>query len=451
MPAPTWRKQFRLHESTQRQLCRLAFVLFALLPVICVLAYSAIRLTPWYQQRQLVQWQQRISNNLGVDCRFRSIEFPSPDHFRAYDFLCLHPETGKEILKVGQVDAAMDRSGWTVNLLRSELNGQQLQSAIQVVHDWFLCRPQKSASLLKLNVPDLAVFDGLKTTQFQNVEIGLRPTETTTAAYIHFSIDGQRFADQAKLIVERHHAIELPTTYWRLESRDIAIPCNVVAARFPMLSALGNDASFRGAMAWAQNDKHDFARINGNFEAVDMRTLTMSIGSPIRGTARLSIANAEILDSKLRKVSGALAMSSSGQEQIDVAWLKRTGTALSLLGDQSIWESEEKTAMLHSLDVRFELDHEGLSLSGLRDPRQQDWPMIAMVVDNKMLACQPKRTEVHAVMAWLQASSPGYGLGDANETDELGRFLSRTLPWLATSEPEMRPEVATDSRTHTIR
>lgn len=452
MASKAWSKKFRLHETTQRELCRVVFVLIALSPCLFVLGYTALRFTPWYQAYQHDLWQERISANLGVKCQFSSITFPSPDHFRAKNFLCLHPETGKEILKVDQVDAAMDRSGWSVTLSKPELNGQQVQNAMQVMHDWFLCRPQKSASLLRLSVPELAVFDGRETTTFQDIEVGLKPTESFSTVYVKFSIAGQKFAEPGILIVERNHAQETPTTKWRIESRDIAIPCNALASRFPILKSLGQDASFKGKMAWIQNDMHWIANINGIFNAVDMGILTLPIGSPIRGKGLLSINHAEIVDSKLQFVQGSLDVNATGQETVDSEWIDRATEFGVFRTEASIAKDQGKWAPIQYLGMTFELDERGLLLEGKKAPPFQSWPNVAMILNGKHVVGQDNKTgnglrvDLKTVSAWLQSS---YGTGLSSPTiqnDELGRFLSQSLPWAGSEKAAVPTRVATDRR-----
>ena len=452
MPSKPWRKRIRIHESTQRELCRVIFLVLALIPLVFVACYSFVRITPWYQSYQKELWQRRISDNLGVNVRFSSIEFPSPERFRAHNFVCLHPETGKQILKVDKINAAMDRSGWTVDLVSPELNGPQIQSAMQVIHDWFLCRPQKSASLLRLSLPEMLVFDGVENTKFQNVEVGLQPTETASSLYLKFSIAGQNFSESSTLVIKRHHALACPTTHLELISNDISIPCRLLAKRFPTLHELGNDAGFRGTMAWTQNDQNWDANITGVFESVDLGIVTAPIGSPIRGKANLLIDQALIADDRLLVAKGSLDMSGTNGTA-ETEWVHRTRDAFRLHAQESLWKLENKTARIDRLAVQFELAPNGLKLEGKIRPADPGWPNnIAMIVDKSAIIGSSTRIPLKTVSDWLLSTSEKNKLPSGDESQvsaqnsEMGRYLARHLPWPRNNATALAPFIANDQR-----
>jgi len=412
----------------------MVFVLFAFLPLVGMAAYSLVRRTPWYESYQNQLWQQRISDNLGVSVRFSSIEFPSPEHFRAHDLVCVHPETNREILKIKRVDAAMDQTGWTVDLVTPTLNGPEIQSAMQVVHDWFLCRPQKSASLLKLSVPEISVFDGVSNTLFKNVEVGVKPTESISTLLVKFSIEGQQFSNPkpAYLKVEREHMLESPRTNWEVVSDDIAIPCRVLGKRFPALSSLGQNASFRGTMRQTQDDLHWNAKISGVFDSVDLGMLTSPIGAPVRGLANLKVGCALLCDGRLDLARGSFEAIRSGSVETD--WVRHTRQLFGLPWESSLDLVSSKNIPMDAIGVGFEFDSRGLLLSGLMKLQNAEQPEIeiALLLDGKAVKGSGNIHPLTTVLDWLKSPS-----GTGNQ--EMARFLSRTLPMQS-------PRVASDRR-----
>jgi hypothetical protein len=447
---PRKKKKRRLHESTAKSICRLAFLGLTFLPVVLVVMYGCCSWTPWYREYQRDLWQHRISSNLGVDVRFAKIDFPSPHSFCASEFTCLHPETGKEILRARLVEGVMDRSGWTVGLKSPELNGSQLQSALQVVHDWFLCRPQKSASLLKLSLPELTVYDAVSKAKFEDVEIGIKPTVETSAVYVKFSMEGHKFAVPSFLVVERNHALDAPLTKWELRSNEVAIPCRFVTSRFPALSSLGPQATFRGKIAWAQNDATWLASLQGDFDQVQFANLTSSLGSPIRGLAKLSIQQAEIVDSKIQQVQGSIQLTEPQNEgQINMDWLTSTRWDLQLLADKSLNQTADRPILpLQRLGLDFMLNSQGLSITGQIKPDVPGWPNIAMEVDGKCVCGTNRIVPLEQVSTWLvnhrntrigrdNLVADG-SLDTASQVSsservyvdrQLSQFLDRVLPW----------------------
>lgn len=376
MPSIPWKNRLRFQESTQRGLCRFVFFWLALIPCLAVVCFSAVRVTPWYQTYQRDWWQQRISDNLGVDVRFASIDFPSPDAFRAKDLICTDPENGREILKVPLVSGEMDRSGWSVKLHSPELNGQQLATATQKVHDWFLCRPQKSASLLRLSVPELTIYEGANNTRFQDIEVGLKPTDTVSTLIVTFSLENQRVAKPASFRVDRNHQLDSPATQWSLETKDLAIPCSLLSERFPAMHYLGKQSAFKGTMTWAQNDQHWRTTLQGEFQAVDLNMVSRPIGSPASGFGKLVFEGVDVTDGNLRDVRGTV-LSAPGAV-IDTSWM----TSYVNSGQGKAWTDSGRTASLDRLALRFFMSPEGIRLSGGLKPAQA-----AAYVDKQAVFC----------------------------------------------------------------
>ncbi len=380
MPSIPKKKRLRFHESTQRALCRMVFFWLALMPVLGVSSYSVLRATPWYQSYQRELWQRRLSDNLGVEVHFKSIEFPSPNQFRAHDLVCSNPETGRVILTVAQVKATMDRSGWSVQVVSPELNGQQIQSAMRTVHDWFLCRPQKSASLLRLSVPELLVDDGANKIKFQNVEVGIKPTDFTSTLIVAFSLEGQNFERPASFRVDRDHIEE--STKWSIESKDIAIPCCILSERFPPLRYLGSQASFKGTVAWWQKKENWQMSVQGDVHSVDLAYASWPIGKPMQGFGKLSISNAVHSDGVLREVKGVLTSDSCS---VDTDWLDRNIASNMLYTNNHLaWNKMRPRAPVNQLAVQFALDRHGLTFAGVSDPKH---PSLAAFVGGEAVGC----------------------------------------------------------------
>jgi hypothetical protein len=369
--------------------------------------------TPWYQAYQKDAWQRRISENLGIDVTFASIEFPTPWHFRVVDLVCSDPETGKEILSAAQLRSTMDRSGWTVDLEALELNGMQLQNAVKTVHDWFLCRPKKTASLLKLNVPNLVIYDGTANTKMQNIEIALKPTSEKSSLWVRFSVDGQRFNERAVLTVERNHSLKHPTTTCQFRSHDIAIPCRILSDRFPVIGSFGDSAMFRGNIDFNPNNQPGVIELSGSFHSVELGNISASQGSPIRGRADLLVDKAILLDQRVQYARGSVQQTGQSAGSVRVDWLKQTTGMLNMPGEEEL--KGLSNGSLQSLHFGFEMNSSGLSITGQLPPKRPEWPSIVMEVDGQSIA--GTSIPMGNVFAWLQSTSPKMEL----TADAIGR------------------------------
>ncbi|MCY2982653.1 MAG: hypothetical protein NTY15_03350 [Planctomycetota bacterium] len=386
MPSISRKKRLQFHESTQRALCRMAFFCFALLPIFAVGGYSLLKRTPWYQSYQKDWWERRLSDNLGVNVSFASIEFPSPNKFRVKDLVCANAETGRQILKVAQVTTLMDRSGWYVEVDKPELNGAQIETAMRTVHDRYLCRPQSTASLLGLAMTELVISDGNESTKFQNVKVTLKPTEPMSELKVSCLLDGQKFADQLSyFVVERDHVAQ--TTNWKINSADVAIPCRILSERFLELKNLGSQASFRGSIEGWQNDRQWEATVRGQFLAVDLAVVSTPYGKGLQGMGELNLAYAVFRDGKLRGVDGGFKSNSC---IADTAWLDELFAQQVLRStDGDSWRAFGQRVTVNGLGIRFKSDTNKVIYAGATSPpldMREFWPDLAAYAERKPIA-----------------------------------------------------------------
>ena len=378
------KKKLRFHESTQRTLCRLVFLWLALLPVLSVTSYGILLSTPWYQSNQKERWQRRLSDNLGVDVRFKAIEFPSPNKFRAHDLVCYNVETGREIMKIAKVQASMDRSGWMVDVESAVLNVEQIQTAMQVVHDRFICRPQDSASLLGLLMPELLISDGVNTTKIQNVNVGFKPTESISKLVVWYSMEETKFPSLAQFSVARDHIAE--STNWTIDTKSTAVACKVLSSLFPSVKHLGSQASFRGMIDGRQKNSHWETTIRGDFHSIDLAAASVPFGQPLRGFGKLSIENASFSGEALRSAKGLLT---SHGCSVNTDWLDQlTDAGMLYTNDTKPWREIGTSASANRIGIRFQMNEHGLRFAGETTQPPSDAPsaLLAAYIGTKPIA-----------------------------------------------------------------
>jgi len=355
------------------------------MPVFAVASYSLLKRTPWYQSYQKDWWERRLSDNLGVNVSFVSIEFPSPNRFRLKDLVCANAETGRQILKVAQVNTLIGHSGWYVEVDKPEVNGTQFETAMRTVHDRYLCRPQSTASLLGLGMSELVISDGNESTKFQNVKVTLKPTEPISYLKVECLLDGQKFADQLSFfVVERDHVAQ--TTTWRINSTEVAIPCRILSERFLELKNLGSQARFRGTIEGWQKDRQWGATVQGQFHSVDLAVVSSPYGKGIQGTGELNLAYAEFRDGRLKGVQGGFTSESC---IVDTGWLDEL-VRQNLLDStyKDPWRSIGQRVTVNGLGIRFESDPNKVIYAGTTPPpsNRKDWPILAAYVESKPIA-----------------------------------------------------------------
>ncbi|MBX3423631.1 MAG: hypothetical protein KF752_18905 [Pirellulaceae bacterium] len=134
-------RTIRLHESTQRAICRASFVLLSLLPLALCLVWTVASYLPGYGQLQADRWQQRLAGMYGLTFRIDAVESLAPYRYRVTGVQLLHPETQAAIGQASSVDLHWEGGQWMASLTDMQVQLDQCLEACRIVHQWYMCRP----------------------------------------------------------------------------------------------------------------------------------------------------------------------------------------------------------------------------------------------------------------------------------------------------------------------
>ncbi len=425
-----------MHESTRRWLCRLAFCLVAVFPLIGIIGSSFVMSTPWYREWQRRCWEERLSANIGLDVHLESIEFLAPNQFQAKNATCVHPETRAEIARTVQLDGLMTLSGWQVILTEPVLNGHQLPTAMKVFHDWYLCRPQRSSHLVHARVRDgLTIFHGDSKTKIKRIDFTLQPSESRSGFHCKLELDDQPFGEVG-LSVERNHNASSPSTTWTISSPTVSLPCSIAWDHCPHLKSLGNNARFQGEASYALNSEGAQSEICGRFWDIDLTTATFPIGSPIRGSGLLDVAYMRLENGRLIELTSRLSATSGF---VQTQWLRSAGEQLGWRFDKNISAAEWGT--IEQLVCDIQLNDHGAAIVG-RIPDSSDAPGLVMNLISGSVYSNLQYLPTSTVKKWMLSARPISG-SESVYYAEVDAFLATTLPL-----PQIKP-IGPNSRTAT--
>lgn len=415
------KKLLTMRESTRRWMCRLALVCMALLPTLAVFAASMVMMSPWYRWYQRQEWETRISDNLGVTVRTSSFQMTAPQQFFASGVEIRHPETNALLARIDRVDGLMKPHGWSILLDNPVLDGAQLESGLQVLHDWYLCRPQKSTNLLAVGIPKgLQVHSQTGVTHLDRIELLLRPTETSSTIQSKIALADQPFGE-ISISVTRDHNPETTATSIELSSPKTWIDCDVLSDRIAALKNLGRDAKFRGILHCNMHSSHWDASVSGDISGVDWGTATAALGSPIRSRGSLQLDQLNLRDGKILRAAGEIRCEGG---EMHGGWLRRTAELFQL---PSQWPSKvEDTLAVDAIGFGFQLDSDGLRLLGGL-PGPSAWPPVAATLKDVTLCTTPRTESLQSLVQALQAV-PSRDV-PTQVVDLNAIYLTSILPW----------------------
>ena len=135
--------RIRMHESTRRGLSRLAFATLGLAPLAVCVCLALATFLPGYRLRQAIAWERSLSDQYGLSFRVAEARCLAPQHYRLSGLRILHPESRQLLGEVGEVKIHWRAGQWVVELSDAQLQLDQLREGWRMIHDWYMCRPQR--------------------------------------------------------------------------------------------------------------------------------------------------------------------------------------------------------------------------------------------------------------------------------------------------------------------
>jgi hypothetical protein len=399
---------------------------------------SLVMATPWYRAWEKLSWEARVSNTLGIDVRADSFRWTAPYQFYATQVEIRHPETGTLMGRIDRIDGLMKAHGWSVILDAPAIDGDQLHHGIDVIHDWFLCRPQKSSQLLAMAIPNgMTIHHGPHKTDLDRIEIVFRPTTSVSAVHVKWSHKDQPFGE-VSLHVSREHAAVDSTTKLELSSPNTWLPCAIASDRLPDLGIFGQDSRFRGVVHYQANHQTWDARIQGEVQGVDYSVLTSRLGSPIRSTGALVLEQLNLRDGRILQASGELRAQSGS---VSRTWLQHASQHLKL---PAHWQPDVTDSfVIEQVGFRFALDPSGWSMKGtLAGPA--NWPPVAGRLGSSVLCADNAKSSLSQLVVALQPPSLGNS-GDIISLDAPTAALTAILPWPKVLDADRNGSAAANS------
>ncbi len=321
------RRQFgyQLHETTQRLLCRLAFVLLGFLPLIACSFFAVAQYFPGYQRWRAEQAESWLASQLGLDVEIAAVESKSPTHYALHGVRFIHPESRAAIGRVRQIDVQLRRGQRLVHMVEPELEGRQLAATWKIVHDWFLCRPQRYAHMAAFTMDQLTVRGMMDVDTISDIAVKMLPSENALLLEIDFVLDNPLASQPgtaSQLIIRRDHRENQLLTDIQLRST-VPLPCELIAGLVPQVQRLGQYATFSGVLDFHLRDASWEATLtNSSFQQIDFGQLSQDTGAGISAMGRIDLEQAIITHRHVKFVKGSVRL---GPGRIDSTLLRAMG------------------------------------------------------------------------------------------------------------------------------
>lgn len=351
-----------MHESTQKALCRLAFVCLCACPTAIVMAAILASWTPWYHDYRRQTMEATLSEQFGMRISFDAFDRPAPGVMRFSGVTILEPETDAEVGRVRMISFGELGEKRVLRLHQPEIQSAQLQHAWSIIHDRFLCRPGATDKPVIVKADDLTLHSKSGGVTLRDATARILPRSKAVEATIEFIPAGRDADVKAQIAVRRDRNGRLPKTDWQLSSGGIPLPCSAMADYQPMMRRLGPDAEFNGSLRWTLESNHWTIDLGGaKFSKIELGRVFEDLPHKLTGRASVEFYDCVVQPGKAIEVSGRL-----------VAHDGYAGESLLQSVDQQLGieqvashESAERNVLYDLMAISFKIFGPRLELSGV--------------------------------------------------------------------------------------
>jgi len=263
-----------VHERTQRAIARLLFVFCCAVPTAINLVCVVVTWTPWFHNRARTGIEQEIARETGLLIHIDDFRRYAPATIVLSGVQLFDPETLQEVGRVRQVQWDAEGDEVSIVLRQPELQSAELASTWRLIHDRFLCRPERTAVPVQLVANDLTIHSSGGSVTLRDVGAWIGLDEGSVRASLQCFPAGSTSHTPVTVTAARDRSLSEPTTRWLLDAGDTPLPCGALADYLPPLTRLGSEAEFRGRMRWYGDRREPTIDLAGaRFDAVSLDRL----------------------------------------------------------------------------------------------------------------------------------------------------------------------------------
>ena len=298
--------KLQMHESSQRGLCRAAFVLLGVSPLLLVIAFSITQFIPAYQTLRANAWSSWLSGRLGVEVQVAAVESLAPECYVLHGLRLSHPESRASLGRIRSIAVSRKGAVWSIQLDEPEFESRQLAATWRMIHDWFVCRPQIAQPAIRIVCDDLRLRELDQVQSLEQIAVEIYSQAERTVVGAEFRMPRAVPGSKASLVrIVRQHSDRHLSTVLELDSGAAGLPCNLISPVLPFVQQLGDRAVFQGKLALRQRDSAWEANITQSFlVGVDFGRLTAGLNSCVTGEGFIWCENFMVTDAGLQNAYG---------------------------------------------------------------------------------------------------------------------------------------------------
>jgi hypothetical protein len=355
-----------MHESTQRLICRIGFVLLCLVPTTAVLGWGISRKMPGHVREQ----EQQLSDLLGLRATVVGVSHPWPGAVLYEGLRLTDPETGELVLRCRLLEVEGRSDSMMLTVSQPEIHAARSDRLARILSRC-LRREMTSASNIEIHARELvwrvaSTQDAESAVTLTALQGKLQHGSADAEALLKFQLAGQESNEPIEVRLTRSRQINPPTTEFSLKTGETSLPCLLLNSVVDATAWLGDESRFRGLVSAVETPQGWNGELEGIFSQVDLQTLvTERFPHKLTGPAEIQIERALFRDGRVIETTLEL---SAGPGVISRSLLASAVESLHLVMPDS-HAARIPLSSYEKLDFKAVLDAQGLQITGLVDPR----------------------------------------------------------------------------------
>jgi len=436
--------KWQIHESSQRGLCRAAFVLLGVAPLLSVIAIAIAQFIPAYQEYRAIAWSTWLSGRLGVDVQVAAIELLAPERYVLHGLRLSHPESRSSLGRIRSIAVSRKAAVWSIQLDQPEFETRQLSATWQMIHDWFVCRPQSAQPAIRIECPELRLRELDQEQSLEQIVVEIYSQAERTIVGAEFRMPAtEPNSKPVQLRIVRQHSDRHLSTILDLESGPTGLPCSLVAPVFPFVQRLGDRAIFLGKLSLYQRNNAWQANVTKSWLAgVDFSRITSRIESYVTEKNLIWFDNLKVTDRGLQNAAGGIKVN-HGRIDCDLLIAGQQALGVSL---PRVTQMAGRAQSFEQFLALFEVSPGTFKLSGcleetLPDTFGNSRPLApgTLIADAAgEIAVRSDFDEPMPMQSLISALGYGQGVVTASATsaDSADWFAQRAVWWLPLEKPQ---------------
>lgn len=304
---------FPLSDRFRCQLCRIAFLLLGVLPLVAVGGWCAW----WHSGAPARLAADELAVRLGLTVSLRGLTHPRPGVVEYEGLQLIDPETGRALLRCRSVEvssnrlwptSAADSPDLVVRAEKPELESRGLEELGRLVQQALQGRLGPREPRWSFSAAEVHLVAGGTTQTLVEVQATMSAPAGGVQAELSFRVPKLNMPEPARIRLGRNRQISPPAAGFDLSTGGAKLPCALLALGLPEFERAGANSRFSGYVSANQNLGGWQGEMVGEWSNLDLgELLGDKCPHKLTGPAQVYLQSVRFRDGRLEEAVGAIS------------------------------------------------------------------------------------------------------------------------------------------------